>query len=164
MGQNKTATAAATAKTDPTAKGDLGDTGAPGPTTDVSVQELNAKTEAPAPAYDGSLNQMDATTQLIGEINDEKRLLYDKPAPLRPLNIAPEIKPGDKNEEVLAEKPGHEGRTFTRLQLESMGIDDNGETYDGWKITNKPVTPAEVAEEPTAAEKAVDALADAIKA
>lgn len=45
---------------------------------------------------------------------------------------------------VMAEKEGQTPREFTMLQLESMGTDPGGKTYDGWKVTTKPKEPSEV--------------------
>ncbi len=45
---------------------------------------------------------------------------------------------------VTAEKEGHAPREFTMLQLEAMGVDNGGKSYDGWKVTSKPKEPSEV--------------------
>jgi len=47
---------------------------------------------------------------------------------------------------VTAVKDGYEPRTFTLQQLEAMGTDPGGETYDGWKIVEKPTVPDEISE------------------
>jgi hypothetical protein len=45
---------------------------------------------------------------------------------------------------VWAEKDGHQRRQFTRQQLNAMGTDPSGNTYDGWKITQAAKEPKEV--------------------
>jgi len=48
-----------------------------------------------------------------------------------------------KSETVLAQKDGFQPRTFTMLQLESMGTDPGGDSYDGWKIIDPVKEPKE---------------------
>lgn len=55
----------------------------------------------------------------------------------------------DLTELVWAEKDGYERRQFTRQQLNAMGSDPGGNTFDGWKITQEAKEPKEV----TAAKK-----------
>ena len=44
----------------------------------------------------------------------------------------------------LCEKAGYASRPFTLQQLEAMGTDPGGNSYDGWKIIDEPVRPSEV--------------------
>jgi len=48
------------------------------------------------------------------------------------------------NQTVTAQKEGYEPRDFTMKQLEAMGTDPSGQTYDGWAIVDKPETPKEL--------------------
>lgn len=50
----------------------------------------------------------------------------------------------DLTELVWAEKDGYERRQFTRQQLNAMGSDPSGNTFDGWKITQEAKEPKEV--------------------
>lgn len=51
------------------------------------------------------------------------------------------------NRVVHVEKEGFNPRSFTLQQLKAMGEDPGGESYDGWKIVNKPQTPPEISDE-----------------
>lgn len=51
------------------------------------------------------------------------------------------------NRVVHVEKEGFPPRTFTLQQLKAMGEDPGGESFDGWKIVDKPQTPPEISDE-----------------
>ena len=50
----------------------------------------------------------------------------------------------NKEETFLAEKDGFEPRRFTMRQLEAMGTDPGGNSYDGWVITGDVKIPEEL--------------------
>lgn len=50
----------------------------------------------------------------------------------------------NKSEEVWAEKEGFPRRKFKLMQLEAMGTDPGGKSYDGWKVVKEAPEPDEV--------------------
>lgn len=70
---------------------------------------------------------------------------------------------------VWAVKDGFPRRQFTRQQLDAMGTDPDGETHDGWAITEPAKEPEEVKKlrkpkEPEEKESPLKKIADDIKA
>lgn len=57
---------------------------------------------------------------------------------------------------VWAKKDGYPKRQFTMQQLESMGTDTGGKTYDGWAVVAETKEPDEVKQKKSATKTAVD--------
>lgn len=62
-------------------------------------------------------------------------------------------KHSSNSEQILCEKEGFAPRKFTIQQLEAMGQDPGGESYDGWKPTEAPKEPKELKDAKAAAAK-----------